>query len=103
MAQAALAQGVGRELPKHSSWLGILEGQHALPMGLIPPLPPRFSSLPGAFQRRRALAVLAVAALVVALRPLWPFYALPGWVVGALLLWAIAELVRWAWWPRRST
>ncbi|MCT0200006.1 hypothetical protein KQ313_09975 [Synechococcus sp. CS-1325] len=72
-------------------------------MGLLPSLPPRFSTLPGAFQRRRALAVVAGAALVVGLRPLWPFQALPGWVVGGLLLWAIAELVRWAWWPRRST
>jgi MFS superfamily sulfate permease-like transporter len=71
-------------------------------MGLLPSLPPRFSTLPGSSQRRRALAVVAVALLVWALRPLWPFAILPGWVVGGLLLWAVVELVRWAWWPRRS-
>ncbi|NQV10770.1 MAG: hypothetical protein HQ527_06365 [Cyanobacteria bacterium] len=71
-------------------------------MGLLPSLPARFTTLPGAAQRRRALAVVLTAGLVVALRPIWPLQALPGWVVGSLLLWAIAELVRWAWWPRRS-
>lgn len=71
-------------------------------MGLLPSLPARFSTLPGAAQRRRALAVVAAAGLVVVLRPIWPLQALPGWVVGALLLWAAAELVRWVWWPRRS-
>jgi len=71
-------------------------------MGLLPSLPARFTTLPGAGQRRRALAVVLTAGLVVALRPIWPLQALPGWVVGSLLLWAIAELVRWAWWPRRS-
>ena len=71
-------------------------------MGLLPSLPPRFSSLPGAGQRRRAMAVAALAVLVWSLRPLWPLAALPGWVVGGLLLWAVVELACWAWWPRRS-
>ncbi|MFM8605209.1 MAG: hypothetical protein ACKOBY_06750 [Cyanobium sp.] len=67
-----------------------------------PPLPPLFSSLPGAGQRRRALRQLALAALVLLLRPWPPFLWLPGWVVGLLLLWAVAELLRWLWWPQRS-
>jgi hypothetical protein len=71
-------------------------------MALRPSLPPWLTSLPGARQRRRALAVTALAAGVFFLRPFWPLQALPGWVVGALLLWAIVELVRWVWWPRRS-
>ncbi|MFM7732095.1 MAG: hypothetical protein ACKO6F_01230 [Cyanobium sp.] len=67
-----------------------------------PPLPPLFSSLPGAGQRRWALRQLALAALVLLLRPWPPFLWLPGWVVGLLLLWAVAELLRWLWWPQRS-
>ena len=67
-----------------------------------PPLPPLFSTLPGAGQRRRALRQLALAALVLLLRPWPPFLWLPGWVVGLLLLWAAAELLRWLWWPQRS-
>jgi hypothetical protein len=71
-------------------------------MALRPSLPPWLTTLPGARQRRRALAVTALAAGVFFLRPFWPLQALPGWVVGALLLWAVVELVRWVWWPRRS-
>jgi hypothetical protein len=71
-------------------------------MALRPSLPPWLTTLPGARQRRRALAVTALAAGVFFLRPFWPLRALPGWVVGALLLWAVVELVRWVWWPRRS-
>lgn len=71
-------------------------------MALRPSLPPWLTTLPGARQRRRALAVTALAAGGFFLRPFWPLRALPGWVVGALLLWAVAELVRWVWWPRRS-
>jgi hypothetical protein len=66
-----------------------------------PALPPLFAHLPGARQRRRALRLLALAGLVLLLRPWPPFQWLPGWVVGGLLLWAVAELLRWLWWPRR--
>ncbi len=66
-----------------------------------PALPPELSRLPGSGQRLRALRVLALAGGVVLLRPWGPFSALPGWVVGALLLWAVLELVGWIWWPRR--
>lgn len=67
----------------------------------LPPLPPYLTSLPGAGQRLRALRVLALAGLVLLLRPFWPLLWLPGWVVGLLLFWAIWELVGWIWWPRR--
>ena len=67
----------------------------------LPPLPPLFDPLPGAGQRRRAVAVSAVAVFVLLLRPLWPLRMLPGWCVGLLLLWATAELLRWRWWPPR--
>jgi hypothetical protein len=66
-----------------------------------PALPPLFSRLPGAPQRRRAALAAAVAGLALLLRPWPPFQWLPGWVVGLLLLWAVAELLRWLWWPRR--
>jgi hypothetical protein len=66
-----------------------------------PALSPLLSHLPGARQRRRALTLLALAGLVLLLRPWPPFQWLPGWVVGLLLLWAMAELLRWLWWPRR--
>ncbi len=71
------------------------------PLPSLPPLPPSLSTLPGWQQRRRALQVLAVAGLVMLLRPYWPVVLLPGWVVGGLLIWAAFELIRWAWWPRR--
>jgi hypothetical protein len=45
--------------------------------------------------------LLALAGLVLLLRPWPPFLWLPGWVVGGLLLWAVVELLRWLWWPRR--
>jgi hypothetical protein len=35
------------------------------------------------------------------LRPFWPFFWLPGWVVGGLLIWAALELFGLAWRPRR--
>jgi hypothetical protein len=66
-----------------------------------PALPPLLAHLPGAAQRRRALALAALAGLVLLLRPWPPFQWLPGWVVGLLLLAAVAELLRWLWWPRR--
>ena len=73
-----------------------------LPLRLpLPPLPPLLAHLPGAAQRRRALSLSAVAALVFLLRPWPPFQWLPGWVVGLLVLVAVAELLRWLWWPRR--
>lgn len=65
------------------------------------PLPPLLGRLPGAAQRRRTLAVVAVAMLVFLLRPLPPLAALPGWVVGGLLFWATLELLGWLWRPRR--
>jgi hypothetical protein len=77
-------------------------GRGRLRLPSPPPLPPLFSTLPGAGQRRRALRQLALAALVLLLRPWPPFLWLPGWVVGLLLLWAVAELLRWLWWPQRS-
>lgn len=67
----------------------------------LPSLPPLFTRLPGAAQRRRALAVSLVAGLTLLLRPLWPLRHLPGWCVGLLLLWATVELLRWLWWPAR--
>jgi hypothetical protein len=67
----------------------------------LPSLPPLLGNLPGARQRRRALAVTAAAGLVLLLRPWPPFLVLPGWCVGLLLLWAVAELLRWLWWPVR--
>jgi hypothetical protein len=66
-----------------------------------PALPPELSRLPGSGQRLRALRVLALAGLVFLLRPWFPFSALPGWVVGALLLWAVLEFLGWVWRPRR--
>ena len=45
--------------------------------------------------------VLALAGLVLVLRPWLPFSLLPGWVVGGLLLWAVLELLRWSWRPQR--
>ncbi|MEB3255723.1 MAG: hypothetical protein VKJ05_04975 [Synechococcaceae cyanobacterium] len=66
-----------------------------------PALPPLLAHLPGAAQRRRALALAALAGLVLLLRPWPPFQWLPGWVVGLLLLAAVEELLRWLWWPRR--
>ncbi|MEX1316006.1 MAG: hypothetical protein AB1Z22_02630 [Synechococcaceae cyanobacterium] len=66
-----------------------------------PALPPYLSSLPGSVQRLRALRVLALAAVVLVLRPWIPFSWLPGWVVGGLLFWALLELCGWVWWPRR--
>jgi MFS superfamily sulfate permease-like transporter len=67
----------------------------------LPSLPPLFTRLPGAAQRRRAVAVTLVAVLALLLRPLGPLQFLPGWCVGALLLWATFELLRWLWWPTR--
>jgi hypothetical protein len=67
----------------------------------LPSLPPLLAHLPGAGQRRRALAVSLAAVLTLLLRPLWPLRLLPGWCVGLLLLWATLELLRWLWWPRR--
>jgi hypothetical protein len=67
----------------------------------LPSLPPLLDNLPGARQRRRALAVAAAAGLVLLMRPWPPFLWLPGWCVGLLLLWAVAELLRWLWWPVR--
>jgi hypothetical protein len=57
--------------------------------------------LPGAAQRRRALAAAVLAALALLLRPWPPFQWLPGWCVGGLLLWAVLEAWRWSWRPRR--
>jgi hypothetical protein len=72
-------------------------------MGLprLPALPPSLTQLPGWRQRRRLLQVWALAGGLILLRPLWPLRALPGWLVGAVLLWAVLELVLWAWKPRR--
>ncbi len=72
------------------------------PPARVATLPPLFTTLPGAAQRRRALRQLALAAVVLLLRPWPPFLWLPGWVVGLLLLWAVVELLRWLWWPRRA-
>jgi hypothetical protein len=47
------------------------------------------------------VAVLAMGATVMLLRPYGPVVLLPGWLVGALLLWGVWELLCWAWWPRR--
>ena len=47
-------------------------------MALRPSLPPRLTTLPGASQRRRALAVTALAAGVFCLRPFSPLQVLPG-------------------------
>jgi len=74
--------------------------------GLSSALPPRLrrgwlGDLPGASQRRRALAAAVLAALALLLRPWPPFLWLPGWCVGALLLWAVLEAWRWSWRPRR--
>jgi hypothetical protein len=66
-----------------------------------PLLPPELSSLPGSRQRQRAVLVLGLAGLGLALRPWLPFSLLPGWVVGGLLLWAVLELLRWSWRPQR--
>jgi hypothetical protein len=51
--------------------------------------------------RRRAAAVAVAALLVWLLRPWPPLQALPGWVVGGLLLWALVEVLLWQWRPRR--
>ena len=67
----------------------------------LPPVSPLLRDLPGAFGRRRALAVLVTALAVWLLRPWPPLQWLPGSVVGLLLLWAVLELLRWLWWPRR--
>jgi len=67
----------------------------------LPSLPPSLTTLPGWQQRRRALALLAAAGVVMALRPYGPLVFLPGWLVGALLIWTVVELLRWAWWPLR--
>ncbi|MFZ0409396.1 MAG: hypothetical protein WAM11_15000 [Cyanobium sp.] len=64
-------------------------------------LPPLFSSLPGAAQRRRTVLVAALAALAFLLRPWPPFLWLPGWCVGGLLLWALVELLGCLYRPRR--
>ncbi|MFN5698702.1 MAG: hypothetical protein ACK486_16935 [Cyanobacteriota bacterium] len=71
------------------------------PFSLPLTLPPLLGRLPGAAQRRRTIVVVVVAMLVFLLRPLPPLAALPGWVVGGLLLWAALELLRWLWRPRR--
>ncbi|MEB3306807.1 MAG: hypothetical protein VKK98_01505 [Cyanobacteriota bacterium] len=67
----------------------------------LPPLPASLTTLPGWRQRRRALRFLAIAGLVMLLRPYWPLVLLPGGWVGGLLIWTSFELIRWAWWPRR--
>ncbi len=67
----------------------------------LPPLPPELTTLPGSGQRLRALRVLALAGVVMLLRPWPPSQHLPGWLVGALLLWALLELLQWIWRPRR--
>jgi hypothetical protein len=67
----------------------------------LPALPPLFTSLPGAEQRRRALLAAVLAALALLLRPWPPFLWLPGWCVGGLLLWALVALLRCLYWPRR--
>lgn len=64
-------------------------------------LSPLLGRLPGARQRRRALLLAALAALLWLLRPWPPFQWLPGWCVGLAVLVAIVELLRWLWWPRR--
>jgi hypothetical protein len=56
---------------------------------------------PGVAPRRRAVAVAVAALLVWLLRPWPPLQALPGWVVGGLLLWALVEVLLWQWRPRR--
>jgi hypothetical protein len=56
---------------------------------------------PGVAPRRRAAAVAVAALLVWLLRPWPPLQALPGWVVGGLLLWALVEVLLWQWRPRR--
>lgn len=67
----------------------------------LPELPPLLAKLPGAEQRRLALALAVAAGVVTLLRPLPPFLWLPGWVVGLVQLGALVELLRWLWWPRR--
>ena len=69
----------------------------ALPAALRPLL----LDLPGAGQRRRALAAVVLAILVLLLRPWPPMLWLPGWGVGGLALWALVEVVLWLWRPRR--
>ena len=64
-------------------------------------LPPALTTLPGAGQCRRLLALVLAVALVLLLRPYWPLIFLPGWTIGALLLWTVIELLRLAWWPQR--
>ena len=78
--------------------MGLLPGWSRPPRGEELPGP---APLPGAAQRRRAIAALAIAAGVLLLRPWPPLLWLPGWLVGLLLLWALAEAIRWQWWPRR--
>lgn len=67
----------------------------------LPTLSPLLANLPGAGQRRRALAMTAAAAVVLLLRPWPPFQWLPGWVVALLQVGAVLELLRWLWWPQR--
>lgn len=86
-------------LPLLSPLLDALKGPP--PAWLERRLSPLLTSLPGAGQRRRALLLAVLAALVLLLRPWPPFLWFPGWLVGALLLWASVELLRWLWWPRR--
>lgn len=56
---------------------------------------------PLALQRRRCLVAVLLGLGSWLLRPLWPFFWLPGWVVGGLLIWAALELFGLAWRPRR--
>lgn len=65
-------------------------------------LPPLFTTLPGAGQRRRLLLASLLAGSVWLLRPWPPLQWLPGWCVGLLLLWALVEWVAWLWSPQRS-
>ena len=67
----------------------------------LPELSPLLGNLPGADQRRRALALAVAAGVVTLLRPLPPFLWLPGWIVGLVQLVAVVELLRWLWWPQR--
>jgi hypothetical protein len=54
-----------------------------------------------ALQRRRGLVAVLLGLASWLLRPFWPFFWLPGWVVGGLLIWAALELFGLAWRPRR--
>jgi hypothetical protein len=97
LGNAPAANPVRLPLPPRPSLPDRFRQASALPAALRPLL----RDIPGAGQRRRALAALVLAILVLLLRPWPPMVWLPGWCVGGLGLWALVEVLIWLWHPRR--